>query len=663
MRRLTGPKPDTKPKCRAPLGPLLLLALAVALVGLSMAAEAAALDRWRHPQGRAGAGQFRALRFGPNASNGFRPNGVRPNGVRPDGLRPDGSGPNAAGINAVAPGSRADAVVGPEPRREGAIPAEGRPLESNRANLNPAERGPQLRRLDGNPAAGRGPGELQRLQANPTGRGPAELQRQGTGALTPNAGAREPFQRGPAAAGGFARRALAERALQGPGRFGGGGPFAGRFQPRPFAGLIARRPMIGERGFTGVPPVGETRFLTNEMVFHVPPNVSPQAVDTLARRLNLNTVASQSFNLSGGTLFHFRITDGRPVADVIRALESENIGVAQPNYVFRLQQQDTALAARSTGGDPSQYVVDKLRLIDVHRIAIGSNVLVAVIDSAIDGRHPELAGAVVDELDAIGNHDKPHVHGTGMAGAIAAHRRLVGVAPGVRILAIHAFSSNGADSAQATSEHILMGIDWAIRRGAKIINMSFAGPDDPMLALALQKAHDKGIILIAAAGNLGPKSPPLYPGADPNVIAVTATDAKDQLLPQANQGAYVAVAAPGVDILEPAPNGGFQLTTGTSVAAAHVSGIVALLLEHDPTLTAAAIRDILTSSAKHHALKGRDDQFGWGLVDPYRALQALDAKVAAHDRSEAPATADGTDHSKDLVTPSGVTIPRPMSSR
>jgi subtilisin family serine protease len=203
----------------------------------------------------------------------------------------------------------------------------------------------------------------------------------------------------------------------------------------------------------------------------------------------------------------------------------------------------------------------------------------------------------------------------------------------VRLLAIHAFSSNGTDSAQATSDHILMGIDWAIRKGAQVINMSFAGPDDPMLQLALQKAHDKGVVLIAAAGNQGPKSAPLYPAADPNVIAVTATDAKDQLLAQANQGSYVAVAAPGVDILEPAPNGGFQVTTGTSVAAAHVSGIVALLLDRDPSLDAAAIRDVLTTSAKHHVPNGRDDQFGWGVVDPYRALQALDAKVA-RDRSK-----------------------------
>jgi hypothetical protein len=602
MHLRTGPERDRT----IPIGPLLLLGLAVAAVGLSMTGKASAVDRWKHPSGRAGVGQFRGVRLGPNA---FRPNAAESN-------------------------SRADAIAGPDQRREGGgnVQAEGRPLELNRPTLNPAERGGA---------------ELQRPDPNPAGRGPAELQRQGPGSLSQNAGQRGPFQRGQAA-GGFARRALAARTGPGAGGFARG-PLAGRFQGRPFAGAIARRPMIGERGFTGVPAAGETRFLTNEMVFHVPPNVSPQTVDTVARRLGLSTVAAQSFNLSGGTLFRFRITDGRPVADVIRALESENVGVAQPNYVFKLQQ-DATLAARSTGGGPSQYVVDKLRLVDVHRIAIGSNVLVAVIDSQVDGKHPELAGAVVDEFDPIHNHDKPHVHGTGMAGAIAAHRRLIGIAPGVRLLAIHAFSSSGTDSAQATSAHILMGIDWAIRKGAQVINMSFAGPDDPMLQLALQKAHDKGVVLIAAAGNLGPKSPPLYPAADPNVIAVTATDAKDQLLAQANQGSYVALAAPGVDILEPAPNGGYQVTTGTSVAAAHVSGIVALLLDHDPTLDAAAIREILTTSAKHHTPKGRDDQFGWGEVDPYRALTAPAAKVAR-------------DRSKDPATDGAAVSPRPVSAR
>jgi subtilisin family serine protease len=161
----------------------------------------------------------------------------------------------------------------------------------------------------------------------------------------------------------------------------------------------------------------------------------------------------------------------------------------------------------------------------------------------------------------------------------------------------------------------------------RIINMSFAGPKDPSLERAIKVAYDKGIVLIAAAGNAGPTSPPLYPGADPNVIAVTATDAQDKIFTGANRGKYVSVAAPGVDILVPAPDNAYQLTTGTSVAAAEVSGIVALLLERNPRLTPVDVRRILTGSARRLAPGDRTDEFGSGLVDPLKALQAADPRL------------------------------------
>jgi subtilisin family serine protease len=151
--------------------------------------------------------------------------------------------------------------------------------------------------------------------------------------------------------------------------------------------------------------------------------------------------------------------------------------------------------------------------------------------------------------------------------------------------------------------------------------MSFAGPRDPSLERALKAAHDKGIVLIAAAGNAGPKSPPLYPGADPNVIAVTATDVDDKLFAGANRGSYIAVAAPGVDVLVPGPDNTYQLTTGTSVASAEVSGLAALLLERNPNLTPDDVRKILTSSARRLGSKDRDNDFGSGLIDPSKAIQ------------------------------------------
>src|SRR5437588_6819360 len=155
--------------------------------------------------------------------------------------------------------------------------------------------------------------------------------------------------------------------------------------------------------------------------------------------------------------------------------------------------------------------------------------------------------------------------------------------------------------------------------------MSFAGPRDPSLERALKAASDKGVVLIGAAGNAGPRSAPLFPAADPNVIAVTATDIDDKLFSGANRGRHIAISAPGVDILVPAPENTYQMTTGTSVATAHISGIVALLLERNPKLTPDEIRKILTASAKR---LGPNNEFGAGLVDPAKALRLAEPKSA-----------------------------------
>ena len=139
--------------------------------------------------------------------------------------------------------------------------------------------------------------------------------------------------------------------------------------------------------------------------------------------------------------------------------------------------------------------------------------------------------------------------------------------------------------------------------------MSFAGPSDPMLLRLLAAAYGKGMVLIAAAGNGGPQSEPLYPAADPDVIAVTATDSDDQLYDMANRGRYIAVAAPGVDILALAPGDAYQVSTGTSIAAAHVSGIAALLLERKPSLKPSDIRGILIATAKQIGPPRPDSRF------------------------------------------------------
>ena len=128
------------------------------------------------------------------------------------------------------------------------------------------------------------------------------------------------------------------------------------------------------------------------------------------------------------------------------------------------------------------------------------------------------------------------------------------------------------------------------------------------------------MIFIAAAGNNGPKGAPLYPAAYPQVIAVTAIDDKDRLYGKANRGDYISIAAPGVDIIAPALKGGYALSSGTSMAAAHVSGVVALLLERDGKLDWSTAREILSASARKPNGSSGGNAFGAGILDAAGAL-------------------------------------------
>jgi subtilisin family serine protease len=347
----------------------------------------------------------------------------------------------------------------------------------------------------------------------------------------------------------------------------------------------------------------------------------------VARRHRLLRLETINFQLGGSTLVRWRIPDRRAVPAVVRMLEADRVVVsAQPNYLALLQQQPSAPTTVGVG-DPAQYALAKLQLPQAHTLARGDKVLIAVVDSGVDISHPELAGMIVDQFDAIGTGDKVHSHGTGIAGAIVAHARLVGTAPAAQILAARAFGAKRGAS-DGTTFNILKALDWSVARGARIINMSFAGPRDPAVMRNLAVAHAKGIILIAAAGNAGAKSPPLYPAADPNVIAVTATDENDQLFHAANQGKHIAVAAPGVDIFLPAPEGTYQTPSGTSFAAAEVSGAVALMLERRPDLDPQTVRTTLMATARDLGPKGLDPQFGAGLVDAYQAILSIEPPAA-----------------------------------
>jgi subtilisin family serine protease len=378
-----------------------------------------------------------------------------------------------------------------------------------------------------------------------------------------------------------------------------------------------------------LPPLGEKRFDQNHVLLQLGLNIPDAELTRIAQQLGLRIITSDTLTTLGRKVIVLELPPGMSVRDAIRRLEANRlVSVAAPDYHFHLMQAAAAISK----GDPAQYLLGKLHLEQAHAIATGKGITIALIDSEVDKRHTELQGTISEELDTLGVNEPLPSHGTEMAGAIVSHDRLLGVAPGAKILAVRAFGESNS-TAQGTTLSILKGIEWAESQGARIINMSFAGPRDPSLERAFKAAHDKGIVLIAAAGNAGPKSPPLYPGADPNVIAVTATDARDRVFRGANQGPQLSVAAPGVDIIAPAPAGGYQMSTGTSIATAHVSGVVALMLERDPTLKPDDVRKILESTATNLGPKGKNGQFGWGLVNPPKALEAVAAQIKSSDAS------------------------------
>lgn len=259
----------------------------------------------------------------------------------------------------------------------------------------------------------------------------------------------------------------------------------------------------------------------------------------------------------------------------------------------------------------------------------GARVKLAVIDTGVDVGHPELRHAVVEQTDFSGRGYSADAHGTGVAAIIAGARGngigASGVAPGVDIYSFKACHprQQGALASQCWSSSLIKALDEAISRDIPLINMSLGGPPSPLMERLIKAAAARGILVLAAAGNGGPNARPVYPAAWPDSLAVTAVDADRQLYANANRGAYVRVAAPGVDVITAGPDNGQPMLSGTSMATAHASGIAALLLQINPAARAADLARLLERHSHDLGIQGTDVEYGAGLVDACDAARDL----------------------------------------
>lgn len=292
------------------------------------------------------------------------------------------------------------------------------------------------------------------------------------------------------------------------------------------------------------------------------------------------------------------------------AKQAPGVARVQPNYLYR---------ATYVPNDPrytDQWGLSKIGAPAAWNTTKGRNtVVVAVVDTGADYTHPDLSGRidtandrdfVNGDLDAMDDND----HGTHVSGIIAAtmdnHQGGTGVAPGVRILPVKVLDAKGT----GTSFGVAAGIEYAADNGAKIINLSLAGPADPTMGDAVAYAQGKGCLVIAAAGNEGLSSGADYPARYYDVVGVGAVDSSLGRASFSNYGEGVDIAAPGATILSTVPGGTYESWSGTSMASPFVSGVAALVLGVNPTWSAAQIRAKVVGTAQHLTATG----LGAGLV-------------------------------------------------
>ena len=272
----------------------------------------------------------------------------------------------------------------------------------------------------------------------------------------------------------------------------------------------------------------------------------------------------------------------------------------------------------------------------------------AVVDTGVDYTHPDLkADYDAHGYDYVHNDDDPYPvgdgiggdrgvdHGTHVAGIIGAtinnNTGIAGLAQ-VPIMAVRVLNDEGRGSYWSVAK----GIVYAANAGAKIINLSLGGgKSGKVLESAIQFAQATGCLIIAAAGNTGKRGVE-YPAKYDAVIAVSATDQNDNLASFSSYGPEVELAAPGVKILSTTPGDHYGVMSGTSMAAPHVAGVAALVWAANPKLTAAQVRKILCDTADDLGPSGRDEKFGYGRVDAYRAVKAAKATAAGTTPPPAP---------------------------
>ncbi|MCX5068900.1 S8 family serine peptidase [Micromonospora lupini] len=298
-----------------------------------------------------------------------------------------------------------------------------------------------------------------------------------------------------------------------------------------------------------------------------------------------------------------------------------------------------------------QWYLDYLKVPAAHKITKGAGVVVAVVDTGVEASHPDLRGQVLAghgttaaaARDGRRDDDPVKGHGTRMSGIVAARgggaMHELGIAPAAKILPV-------SMSDRFNDDDVAMGVRWAADAGADVINLSLRSSTNtaaaPGVVDAINYALGKNAVVVAAAGNIEDGDRQVsYPANIPGVVAVTGLDKRGGFFAGSVQGPEAVIAGPMDSIIGPVPKAvspnGYSLGSGTSSAAAIISGVVALIRSEYPKLDAANVINRLIKTARDAGPPGRDPQFGFGTVDLLAALTRSVPPVTANPLLESAA--------------------------
>jgi len=310
---------------------------------------------------------------------------------------------------------------------------------------------------------------------------------------------------------------------------------------------------------------------------------------------------------------------------------------------LKFAEQDRRVTPAFAANDPylgSQWHLSKVGASSAWDMGQGAGVTIAILDSGVDGTHPDLSSRMVTGWNFYDNNSNTTDvtgHGTAVAGAAAASLNngtgVAGLSGQAKIMPVRISDTNG----YAYWSTVATALTWAADNGARVANISFGGVSgSSTVQSSAQYMKSKGGLVVAAAGNNG-----IDEGIAPTttMITVSATDSTDTKTSWSSFGSFVTIAAPGQDIWTTTKGGGYQAWWGTSLASPVVAGVVGQMMSSNLALTSSQIESLLYSSATDLGAAGRDSYYGYGRVHAAAAVQA--AKAAPPPDTTAPAVSIG----------------------